>query len=345
MFKNISSIIKDSIGNITYRGNVVTGTVAVVRGDGSYDVFISESDRAYPKIFTLSRNPDLAVGDKVRILYKNGCKELPIILPPTIRVTPLIAVFVYQGGQYYINIYQTDGTYIRQFGVESTGEWYSGVICMDSNNNIFYLYDDWGTYKKYDIEGNLLLTKAIEDGWSYRLAIGSDNYVYSLEEDSDNQFKVRKRNNSDLTIVASHSLTTDKDYSAFTIDSNGNIFAMNSTTGQIEKWTFGGIMTASRAVSDSIKNGYCMAIVGTNVIGQQIFDDMFWTMPTSLAENASDWAVPNFDNAWSVGSVNGNYLLLSTPVGDEYIGMYSSAKTLVWELTLSNAIDITAYPF
>jgi len=82
MLKPINSIIKDSIGNIIYRGNVVTGTVATDNGDGSYDVFISESDRAYPKIFTLSRNPDLAIGDKVRILYKNGCKELPIILPP-----------------------------------------------------------------------------------------------------------------------------------------------------------------------------------------------------------------------------------------------------------------------
>lgn len=82
MLKPINSIIKDSIGNIIYRGNIVTGIVAVDNGDGSYDVFISESDRAYPKIFTLSANPDLAVGDKVRILYKNGCKELPIILPP-----------------------------------------------------------------------------------------------------------------------------------------------------------------------------------------------------------------------------------------------------------------------
>ena len=84
MLKPINSIIKDSIGNIIYRGNVVTGTVAVDNGDGSYDVFISESDVAYPKIFTLSANPNLAVGDKVRILYKNGCKELPIILPPVI---------------------------------------------------------------------------------------------------------------------------------------------------------------------------------------------------------------------------------------------------------------------
>jgi hypothetical protein len=84
MFKNINAIINDSIGNIIYRGNVVTGIVATDNGDKSYDVFISESEKAYPKIFTLSANPVLAVGDKVRILYKNGCKELPIILPPTI---------------------------------------------------------------------------------------------------------------------------------------------------------------------------------------------------------------------------------------------------------------------
>ena len=89
MLKPINSIIKDSIRNIVFRGNVVTGTVAVDNGDGSYDVFISESDRAYPKIFTLSANPDLAVGDKVRILYMNGCKELPIILPPVTSIIPI----------------------------------------------------------------------------------------------------------------------------------------------------------------------------------------------------------------------------------------------------------------
>lgn len=84
MLKPINAIIKDSVSNIIYRGNVVTGIVATDNGDGSYDVFISESGVAYPKIFTLAKNPDLAVGDKVRILYKDGCKELPIILPPSL---------------------------------------------------------------------------------------------------------------------------------------------------------------------------------------------------------------------------------------------------------------------
>jgi len=110
MLKPINSIIKDSIGNIMFRGNVVTGIVATDNGDGSYDVFISESDRAYPKIFTLSRNPDLAVGDKVRILYKNGCKELPIILPP---VAPSIT------GDLIICCFETDKIW-RCSGLTST---------------------------------------------------------------------------------------------------------------------------------------------------------------------------------------------------------------------------------
>ena len=85
---------------------MVTGIVAVVRGNGSYDVFISESDVAYPKIFTLSANPDLAIGDKVRILYKNGCKELPIILPPTtaVGISLFESQLVYQEGE-YMNAY------------------------------------------------------------------------------------------------------------------------------------------------------------------------------------------------------------------------------------------------
>lgn len=105
MLKPINSIIKDSIRNIIYRGNVVTGTVAVDNGDGSYDVFISESDRAYPKIFTLSANPNLAVGDKVRILYMNGCKELPIILPPTASLIQLFESYLADGATEFSYFY------------------------------------------------------------------------------------------------------------------------------------------------------------------------------------------------------------------------------------------------
>jgi len=89
MLNPVNAIIKNAIGNIIFRGNVVTGIVDVDNGDGSYDVFIAESDVAYPKIFTLSISPNLAVGDTVRILYKNGIKELPIILPPVSKALQL----------------------------------------------------------------------------------------------------------------------------------------------------------------------------------------------------------------------------------------------------------------
>jgi len=82
MLRPINAIIKDNVGNIIHRGFVVTGEITKDNGNKSYDVKIAGEEKEYPRVFTLSRNPDLAVGDKVRILYKNGCKELPIILPP-----------------------------------------------------------------------------------------------------------------------------------------------------------------------------------------------------------------------------------------------------------------------
>jgi len=146
MLKLINSIIKDSIGNIMFRGNVVTGIVATDNGDGSYDVFISESDRAYPKIFTLSRNPDLAVGDKVRILYKNGCKELPIILPPVLSeltlfesqltastLYPNIASPIYYLGQHF-TVESNHSVNKIIVGLSKYGEDQTGTAILDLYN-------------------------------------------------------------------------------------------------------------------------------------------------------------------------------------------------------------------
>lgn len=103
MLKPVNSIIRDSVGNIIHREFVVTGEVAIDNGDGSYDVFIAEEAKAYPRVFTLARNPDLAVGDKVRILYKNGCRELPIILPP-VKPTAITGEWVLPTGHIdYLN--------------------------------------------------------------------------------------------------------------------------------------------------------------------------------------------------------------------------------------------------
>lgn len=42
------SIRNRTIGTIKYRNNVVTGEVATVNSNGTYDVYISGCDAAYP---------------------------------------------------------------------------------------------------------------------------------------------------------------------------------------------------------------------------------------------------------------------------------------------------------
>ena len=103
MLRPINAIIRDNIGNIIYRGFFVTGEVAVDNGDGSYDVYIAGESKAYPNIFTLARNPDIEVGDTVRILYKNGDKNNPIIFPP-VKPTAITGEWVLPTGHIdYLN--------------------------------------------------------------------------------------------------------------------------------------------------------------------------------------------------------------------------------------------------
>ncbi len=68
------------ISHIKYRNNVVTGEVATVNGNGTYDVYIAGADVAYPNIPTTVREPDFGVGEAVEILIEYGNKEMPIII-------------------------------------------------------------------------------------------------------------------------------------------------------------------------------------------------------------------------------------------------------------------------
>jgi len=116
-------------------------------------VFISESDKAYPKIFTLSRNPDLAVGDKVRILYKNGCKELPIILPPVKPTAPpeeyeLTFDNNYRAVCIHAGTYSVDTTYAEVHNKFSSNAAYSNPAGLQIKQ------DSWfpsGSYHRFDI--------------------------------------------------------------------------------------------------------------------------------------------------------------------------------------------------
>lgn len=75
-----NEILDNTVGNIKYRNNVVTGEVAVDNGNNTYDCYISGSDVAYPKIPTTFKQPDFEVGEAVEILIEYGNKEMPIII-------------------------------------------------------------------------------------------------------------------------------------------------------------------------------------------------------------------------------------------------------------------------
>jgi len=353
MFKPINSIIKDSIGNIMFRGNVVTGIIATDKGDGSYDVFISESDRAYPKIFTLSRNPNLAVGDKVRILYKNGCKELPIILPP-VKASAVDYIFViYQtGGNYYLNRYTYDGVLSSELGILS--EITSGTIYrinVDSNQNIYIFNYNYPTMKvyKYDKNGNYLLVKTVE-GKEYYSCISPNGYLYTLSGDVKN--RIRERNLSDLEINQTYYLTAGHDYYYLTFDSDSYAYLYDTdypTKGYV-KWIIGTGLV-SRHYQTNNSSSLDSWVVAGDYIGCAYFNP--YTIAKALNSDRVAWTLDDISTLYKMTSTPDYFICLGIDSGGKLIiEKYTPERVKQWKTEVATSFTdnrqycgIGAYPF
>jgi len=354
MLKPISTIIKDSIGNITYRGNVVTGTVAVVRGDGSYDVFISESEKAYPKIFTLSANPDLAVGDKVRILYKNGCKELPIILPPTTVVSNFIFVVYQSGGSFYLNRYTYNGVLNAELGILSeiaAGNPYK--MCVDSNQNIYifnYAYPNMTIYK-YDKNGNHLLTKALP-ALTHFVYISPNGYLYTLVYLSNT---ITERNLSDLEINSTYTLTSGNRFYYITFDSDGYFYTYNwdslsSAKWGYEKWEYN-IGRIAVHLQTNNASSYDSWVVAGDYIGCSYSTP--YTITKALNANRVSWTLNEITTLYRMASISGYFICLGRDVSGKLImEKYTPERVRQWKTEVATSFTanlqycgIAAYPF
>jgi len=347
MLKPINSIIKDSIGNIMFRGNVVTGIVATDNGNGSYDVFISESDRAYPKIFTLSRNPDLAVGDKVRILYKNGCKELPIILPPVKPTAPppppsgIVAVSYWISGPIYkIKTFDTNGNEIVDFvtgAVTSDNQW----ITMDSSGNI-YLLEDTNNLTKYNSSGVQQNQLNIQN--SYAIDIGSDGYLYTLEV-AVSGYDVKRRSTTDLSEIATVNFGIGKSYRGFAVDSDENLYLGEKDADVIEKRSFStGNLLASKAINSSVFtfNRQHLGILGINIYGAGGLSGwQGWYMPKALDTNATQWSDDDFPEAVTIHN-NADIYAIGWDGSNYVIKKYNSSRELQWSKTIISSGGIMA---
>jgi hypothetical protein len=336
MFKSINAIIQDSIGNIIYRGNVVTGIVATDNGDKSYDVFISESEKAYPHIFTLSANPVLAVGDKVRILYKNGCKELPIILPPT-TVTIIRQYALICASPNSTQLFDIDGILLNQISNAGWGYGQCG-LCLDTSGNI-YVEENTTMIKKYDKDFNLLITKNIESGsnWIEGINMGPDGYLYTLEGIASG-FDIKKRYTSTLLIKEIIPITSDvfADYSSpICLDSNGYFYVYNAGLKYIQKYNNSGILIAQRDIT--AQEGLGNAYAGCGVLGNFVYfvhntNEIFYLSLDLVA--LFDWNLPN-DVAYSLTIADNSIILSGWDGTIPTTAKYDSNRNLVWSKILT----------
>ena len=352
MLRPINAIIRNNVGNIIHRGIVVTGEVAVDNGDGSYDVYIAGEAKAYPKIFTLARNPDLAVEDKVRILYKNGCKELPIILPPVkptvTRYHAFVLAYSKASGD-YLAIYDLDGNLLKEISIDYAFGTYN-QICLDPQGNV---YDAQGGEKirKYNRNLNLLLTQNIEDpvNWIYALNMGNDGYLYTLEL-IDSGFDIKKRNVSDLTIIETINLTLDP-FDSFgggmCLDTNGNFYVFDDKNDYVRKYNNLGTEIANEYVKCTPVP--CFGVVGTTLYFGGATNPEGFYLPTDLSSHTI-WEPDGAIN-YRLTVVDGTHIICSgwDASNDSVIAKYDSNRNLIWKKIIAggtgNPFSIGAYNF
>jgi hypothetical protein len=356
----IGRLIKNTVGNIVYRGAFVTGIITADNGDKSYAVEIGESGKSRPKIFTLSPNPDLKIGDKARILYRGGNKEDPILLAPTIVEEETMAgnIFVYYqafDGTNHIRAYTSDGTFIIQWAMP-TGYYEANCIVVDSNG---YMYVNYGSIiVKRDNKApyGILVTNSA-DGCE-AIAIGADGYLYCREWYGNNV--IVKRNLSDLESVDSINISNGSLYGLI-LDSDGYIYFCNSTTNNMEKWIFqngGQVTTHSITTQSADDSGLCMA---GNLIGMGAgFRDGTYelgalSMNKALTQDEQEFSDIDCGYVYETpSSIDNNFLF----VGDDWtntnlvLKKYDSSKNLLWSVNVTEIgtviVDnaaVAAYPF
>jgi hypothetical protein len=320
----ISRLIRNTVGNIVYRGAFVTGIITADNGDKSYAVEIGESGKSRKKVFTLSPDPDLKVGDKARILYRGGNKEDPILLAPT-KPAILRRYALIVASPNTLQLFDMDGILLKSISVTGWGYGQCGIT-MDSQGNI-YTEENAEIIKKYDSNLNLLVTKNIEEDID-GINMGSDGYLYTLEL-IDEGYDVKKRSISDLTIVATIPITTNIYYAysgGLCLDSNGNIYVYQNP--YVEKYSNSGIKLASIDVGN-LSNEYA----GCGVLGNYVYFVKGTNTIIYLPLNLSSYSTWNLGMAIAYGiTVADNHLICTgwDTDNDGATAKYDSNRNLVW---------------
>jgi len=320
----------EAFGNIMYRKNLVTGIITADNGDKSYAVEIEESGKSIKKIFTLSPDPDLAVGDKARVLYRDGNKEDRILLAPTkpsIPIPPVIrryALIIAYPNE--LKVFDMEGAALYLL---TTGGWsYAGcAITMDADGNS-YAETNWNTLRKWDSSGNLLVTHSREHYQTTfeSLNIGPDGYLYTLEGRASG-YAITKRSTMDLTVIEDVVTLTGNYGGGICLDSNGNFYVYNWTADEIQKWSSAGVKLAS------IDPGNMSEYAGCGVCGDYVYfvkdTNEVYYLPLDLSTRTI-WNLPS-SIAYALTIADGHIILSGwDDEGEGATSKYDSGRNLIW---------------
>lgn len=257
-------------------------------------------------------------------------------------------------GKAYINIYNTDGEFVKTLTIDWIDDWSFYAMCIDSIGNVFFLgYDTTeAEYKLYKIDssGNIIESIISTGGETFTycdIAIGKDGYIYTSDEGAN---RLNKRNPNTLEVL-SYAETNNKDYDGLAFYSNTGYIVGNYTDGAIEKWDFVDGYIEKRNISQLLITNLDLAISGEILLGFRGGKDA-WTSTLDLNEDATTWAIDGIPRMYAVGVLNNEDFIFAGEVvnnGVQLMARYTPAKVLVWLkeiLPVDNyIIEIKAYPF
>lgn len=352
LLRPIGEFKEGAVGDIVHRINLVTGIVTADNGDKSYAVEIGESGKSIKKIFTLSPDPDLRVGDKARVLYRGGNKEDMILLAPTkpavISVPFFIFVTTYTGEAgypYYVTVLDENGEVLTTFNLES-GDWINDFdcTCCDASGN-YYVLVDRDKIRKYSSEGSLLLTSPNITHYVYGIAIDPDGYVWVQGYyDTWNNGQFVKLDPDTLEKISAFDVTDDS-YYGFVIDSGGYGYVVSFYTPKgVEKWNMAtGAQVATRDLGSGNYTFNSLARAGDYLFSAD-FIDHIWQMNKDLGSAEENW--PRLDGLRPFGFANiGNDFVVQgrhESTSNILIGRYQSDKTKVWLKDLLSSSHVSS---
>ena len=247
----------------------------------------------------------------------------------------------------YINSYNSGGTLVDTWTIE-TSEQVGNALAVDVNGNVYTISGNQHDIRKRDSNGDIVLHKVENTNWIYNIVAGSDGYIYTQEDDGSIN-KLSKRNASDLVSIGTKTIGGNV-YYGMTIDSDGDLYLMNDTDSNYERWDFtDGLVSSVTALHTTFNS---LGVIGSRLA------DIDWgggghglTRAKDLSGGETDVNLTDITRPGSVGNTKTHFLFTGYDEDSMLVlGKYTTSLAKVWAVIVPDSASygygsIAAYPF